>query len=811
MFKTCSFYQSFIWAHDVLLLPYGCNLKENQILSKWNKYINGCICLTEWHRNIFIEKYPELKDKIYLINNGIDNSLFTSRINKIPNKFIYSSRPDRGLDTLIDLWPKILEKIPDATLTISSYGSFPCNQKEILLKNKIDQFVSINYLGKLNTEKLYEQIASAEYWLYPTSWPETSCITALEMLRSEVICLYYPVAGLKYTMDKYGIELIPGKEIETLVSLTNEQKQILRNNGRQYAENCSWKNRSKVWQNIIGLDDYQVSNESYDKKTENKLINKRETILFFIPIWYTTSNLIDYLDSLNTVYNVIYTNNDYYACTLNPVKVLFVFEISNKKVFDYFNKKNVEIALFNSEPLNLIHRLDNIKKYLDNNKGIKIYDYSLSNIKILNQNGYNNTYHLNYVIYKEEDDFLKNTNKTTTKIYDFGIISHENPVYVKRRLDVANFLISNNYSVNVIQGWKENRDKELAKCSVILNIHGSNNGEISMIFEHIRCDRLLSAGFKVLSEESLFLDDKFIKDNQENLKLISYNDFFNCNLYTSLNWLNQTKTNKIIDCFTFYNEINMLTYRLNALNDVVDYFILVEANQTHVGNPKPLFFDSNKHLFDKFSEKIIHIVVDLPFNESNIDISNGDQWTNEKFQRNCIKQGLDKIQCKLDDNDSIIIADVDEIPDPKIVTKMKKNIIKNEINVLEQDFYYYNLNSKKNEKWYHCKTIKYKKFKELVWSCNDIRFINGTIIKQGGWHLSYFGDSSFIKNKLENFAHQEYNSDNYTDKSKIEERISNGLDLFVRGTSNNIIKTPIFDNTYLPPFYETYLSSFYTK
>ena len=108
MFKECSFYQSFIWAHDVLLLPYGSNLKENQILQKWNKYITGCVCLTEWHRDLFLNKYPELKEKIHIINNGITNSLFKSKLSKIPNKFIYSSRPDRGLNVLLDLWPKIL-------------------------------------------------------------------------------------------------------------------------------------------------------------------------------------------------------------------------------------------------------------------------------------------------------------------------------------------------------------------------------------------------------------------------------------------------------------------------------------------------------------------------------------------------------------------------------------------------------------------------------------------------------------------------------------------------------------------------------
>jgi glycosyltransferase involved in cell wall biosynthesis len=253
MFKDCSFYQSFIWAHDVLLLPYGCSLNTSQILSKWDKYINKCICLTEWQRNSFVEKYPTLKDKITLINNGIDNKSFNviDTNKKIKNKFIYSSRPDRGLNILLQLWPLILEKMPDATLVVSSYGTFPSNTQESILKHIIDANDSIKFLGKLNTDQLYTEMASSEYWLYPTHWPETSCITALEMLMSEVICLYYPVAGLTYTMDKCGIQVKPNSEIDILVSLTDEQKETLRKNGREYAEQCSWENRSKIWNNTL--------------------------------------------------------------------------------------------------------------------------------------------------------------------------------------------------------------------------------------------------------------------------------------------------------------------------------------------------------------------------------------------------------------------------------------------------------------------------------------------------------------------------------------------------------------------------------
>ena len=43
---------------------------------------------------------------------------------------------------------------------------------------------------------------------------------------------------------------------------------------------------------------------------------------------------------------------------------------------------------------------------------------------------------------------------------------------------------------------------------------------------------------------------------------------------------------KIVDCFTFYNEFDLLTYRLNILNPCVDYFVIVEARQTFIGKEK---------------------------------------------------------------------------------------------------------------------------------------------------------------------------------------------------------------------------------
>ena len=266
---------------------------------------------------------------------------------------------------------------------------------------------------------------------------------------------------------------------------------------------------------------------------------------------------------------------------------------------------------------------------------------------------------------------------------------------------------------------------------------------------------------------------------------------------------------KIIDSFLFYNELDLLTYRLNLLNNIVDYFIIVESTHTFVGKEKSLFFNENKHLFEKFTNKIIHIIVDdFPHKYPNVNISNNDVWNNEIFQRNAISRGINSIE-NLTESDLIIISDLDEIPDPNTLNNIKQGVLIVDINILEMDFYYYNLNTIFTSKWISCKIISYKKYKELNINCNTIRGMDCVKILNGGWHLSYFGDKYFIQNKIQNFAHQELNIHEYTDLEKIEKRMQNSVDLYDRNY-HGIEKIKIEDNTYLPTDYSKYLNKYYS-
>ena len=69
---------------------------------------------------------------------------------------------------------------------------------------------------------------------------------------------------------------------------------------------------------------------------------------------------------------------------------------------------------------------------------------------------------------------------------------------------------------------------------------------------------------------------------------------------------------RLFDCFTFYDELDLLELRLAELGDIVARFVLVEAASTFQGQPKPLVFEKEKARFAPWLDKIEHVVIDFP-------------------------------------------------------------------------------------------------------------------------------------------------------------------------------------------------------
>jgi len=106
----------------------------------------------------------------------------------------------------------------------------------------------------------------------------------------------------------------------------------------------------------------------------------------------------------------------------------------------------------------------------------------------------------------------------------------------------------------------------------------------------------------------------------------------------------------VYDCFTFFNELDLLELRLHELSHVVDHFVLVEATHTHSNQPKLLYFEENKDRFREFLPKIIHIVVDdSPQNPE-------DRWAWDSFQRDAIMRGIKDCKPGIDQYDELMEA-----------------------------------------------------------------------------------------------------------------------------------------------------------
>lgn len=218
---------------------------------------------------------------------------------------------------------------------------------------------------------------------------------------------------------------------------------------------------------------------------------------------------------------------------------------------------------------------------------------------------------------------------------------------------------------------------------------------------------------------------------------------------------------KVYDCFAFFNELDLLEIRLNILNDVVDFFVLVEATRTFQKQPKPLFFDENKDRFKKFEDKIIHVVVDTyPNFFTRFRVPKPMDYDNH--QKNQIVRGLTHAQ----PDDIIIYSDLDEIPSPEKITKYRN---KPGIKVFEQRFYSYYANcalvehpslpkSPNNDgqaRWHGSVMAYYRDFSDTksFRKMRDRSEPEVTIIEDGGWHFTYLGGIDSVIYKLNSFAH----------------------------------------------------------
>ncbi len=263
-----------LWMHDVNIGP-----EDQKVMMRPDKVLG----LTNWHANHLKKLYGLPDSKVGIMPNGIDLSRFKKEDWDKKNKFnfIYSSSPDRGLETLLSLWPIIKDAFPESQLNLF-YGWDMIDKIIRMQRGRGGQIghleemknrciTQINNLGgeeggihqhgRVNQRKLAKEMAKCSIWTYPTDFMETFCITALEMQMSGVIPLTSNLAALNETVNPSvpritGWPRNSGYQKEFLKILTGmigqeEWQEHIREENREFASQYSWENVYERWNDLI--------------------------------------------------------------------------------------------------------------------------------------------------------------------------------------------------------------------------------------------------------------------------------------------------------------------------------------------------------------------------------------------------------------------------------------------------------------------------------------------------------------------------------------------------------------------------------
>ena len=249
---------------------------------------------------------------------------------------------------------------------------------------------------------------------------------------------------------------------------------------------------------------------------------------------------------------------------------------------------------------------------------------------------------------------------------------------------------------------------------------------------------------------------------------------------------------KIFDCFMYFDEEVVLEVRLNTLDKFVDYFVIVESRFTHKGTRRDLKFNPKK--FEKFKDKIIYLIYEQEsweIEKVNPDDNEGEKSRKyilnaihrENGQRNYIEKGL--VHAK--ENDTILISDVDEIPN---LLDIDFNKIREKIILFRQDMFYYKFNlylpnliwtgtkgcKKKhliNAQWLrNVKDHKYPFYRvDTIFSKNKYKSIK--YVNNGGWHFTNIKTAKEIEYKFKSYLHHREFDVNPLTVNQINEIIKN--------------------------------------
>lgn len=185
---------TYLWMHDIMTLDY------EKALFSWLPAIDKVIVNSRYAYHQAFKASPGLRDFeressrqrhdfMKVISLGLNQDDLPQFKDRDHRRLLYSSRPERGLASALDVLDRLNEKrskLDKYTLAVGGYDVSPNMLHPNMVKfykqleRRMQMNPNVDILEKRTRKDLYHEMARCHALLYPTDFPEIFCLTVLE-------------------------------------------------------------------------------------------------------------------------------------------------------------------------------------------------------------------------------------------------------------------------------------------------------------------------------------------------------------------------------------------------------------------------------------------------------------------------------------------------------------------------------------------------------------------------------------------------------------------------------------------------------
>ena len=251
---------------NVLWMQHFVNQEEAKNLGSKNfvDQLDYVVFNSHWNFEKFQYQFKIPENKSIVIRNAVEQIAFHKKP-KDKISLIYHTTPWRGLRHLLNVFKKMNLKNVELNVCSSTkiYGKKFSEKNDEKYKSIFDECINsdnINYFGYLDNTKIIELLKEMHIYSFPSVWPETSCISAIEAMAAGCNLVTTSLGALYETCTPFGKFITIDKDLENLEDKfqtklaecienywSNENQELLRLQTETINKTYSWQERSKEW------------------------------------------------------------------------------------------------------------------------------------------------------------------------------------------------------------------------------------------------------------------------------------------------------------------------------------------------------------------------------------------------------------------------------------------------------------------------------------------------------------------------------------------------------------------------------------